>query len=40
MFDSGELLKNLTNWKGQYSNMAIALKYFNRLENLVRNPEL
>lgn len=39
MFDSGELLETLVKWRGIYSNMAIALKYFNKLQSIVRNPD-
>ena len=39
MFKSGEMLETLVKWRGQHCNMAISLKYLNRLENIIRFPE-
>lgn len=38
MFESGILLNRLIKWRGQHSNMAISLKYLNRLFNLIKHP--
>lgn len=39
MFESGQMLETLVKWRGQHCNMAISLKYLNRLYNIVKCPE-
>ena len=39
MLENGELLESLMKWKGQHCNLAISLKYFNRLMNIILNSE-
>lgn len=38
MWESGEMLAPLLKWKGNYSNLATAIKYFNVLVNVIYNP--